>query len=118
VLLERYGFPRYMAECGAEVVDEIPRDHTIVGLRGARLLSKVLPGEPEPVVYLEMVNSSPEPDGTYRRYLERIDPKAYGGDAGRLCHAAMASRWRHRDGSGQLRLSFADWREYQPLEES
>jgi hypothetical protein len=118
VLLERYGWARYMADSGADVVDEVPKDHMIVGLRGARLLSKVLPGEPEPMVYLEMMNSSPEPDGTYRRYLERIDPKAYGGDAGRLCHAAMASRWRHRDGSGQLRLTFANWREYRPLVES
>ena len=48
----------------------------------------------EPIVYLEMLNSTPEPDGTYKRYLERIDPNAYGGMAGRSCHAAMASRWR------------------------
>lgn len=118
VMLERYGLPRYMRDCGAQVVDELPLDHPIVGLRGARLLVKVLPGEPEPLVYLEMRNSSPEPDGSFRRYLERIDPKAYGGDAGRLCHAAMASRWRYRDEHGQLQLTFPGWRQYRPLQES
>jgi hypothetical protein len=118
ILLERYGFARYISDCGAEVVDSLPLTHDIEGLRGARLLRKVLPGEPEPIVYLEMVNSTAESDGTHRRYLERIDPKAYRGDAGRLCHAAMASRWRHRDEAGQLRLTFEQWQDYRPGAES
>jgi hypothetical protein len=65
-----------------------------------------------------MRNSTPEPDGTCRYYLERIDPKIYGGDAARLCHAAMASRWRHRDDAGRLQLTFERWQDYQPAAES
>jgi hypothetical protein len=118
VMLERYGFARYIAECGAEVVDTVPTEHEIEGLRGARLLRKLLPGEPEPIVYLEMLNSTAEPDGSHRRYLERIDPKAYDGAAGRLCHAAMASRWHHRDEHGQLQRTFVRWQDYRPTCES
>jgi hypothetical protein len=118
VMIERYGWSRYMADCGAQVVDAVPQDHAIPGLRGARLLRKELPGEPEPIVYLEMVNSTPEPDGSCRHYLERIDPNVYGGDAGRCCHAAMASRWHHRDENGQLVRTFSDWRDYLPTQES
>jgi len=117
-MIERYGWTRYITDCGSEVIDQAGDDHPVSGLRGARLLRKELPGEPEPIVYLEMRNSTPEPDGTYRRYLERIDPKAYGGDAGRLCHAAMASRWRHRDEEGQLQLTFERWQDYHPTAES
>jgi hypothetical protein len=117
VLIERYGWQRYIEDCGS-VVDHVPDDHPVVGLRGARLLRKELPGEPEPIVYLDMVNSTAEADGTHRHYLERVDPKAYGGDAGRLCHAAMASRWHHRDASGALVRTFARWQDYLPVAES
>jgi hypothetical protein len=118
MMIERFGWTRYMQGSNAQVVDECSADHPILGLRGARLLRKELPGEPEPIVLLEMVNSTPEPDGSYKRYLERIDPKAYGGDAGRLCHAAMASRWHHRDEYGQLVRTFRDWEDYVPWSES
>jgi hypothetical protein len=118
VMLDAYGWTRFMAHCGAEVVDQVPMDHGIVGLRGARLLRKVLPGEPEPLVYLDMLNSTPEADGSHRHYLERIDPNAYGGAAARECHAAMASRWHHRDEHGRLRRSFARWQDYRPVTES
>jgi hypothetical protein len=118
ILLECYGWQRYISDCGAEVVDSVPMDHRIQGLRGARLLRKVLPGEPEPLVYLEMINSTPEPDGTLRRYLERIDPKAYQRQAGRFCHAAMASRWWHRDDQGRLQRTFEHWQDYLPGAES
>jgi hypothetical protein len=118
VMLDAYGWTRYIAHCGAEVVDQVPMTHKIVGLRGARLLRKDLPGEPEPLVYLDMQNSTAEDDGSHRRYLERIDPKAYGGAAGQRCHAAMASRWHHRDEHGRLQRSFARWQDYRPHAES
>jgi hypothetical protein len=118
VMLDAYGWARFIAHCGAEVVDEIPMNCRIRGLRGARLLRKELPGEPQPIVYLDMLNSTPEADGTYRRYLERIDPTAYDGEAGRRCHAAMASRWHHRNEAGQLQRTFARWQDYQPRAES
>jgi hypothetical protein len=114
VLIEHYGWQRYIRDCGAEVVDSVPESHAIAAFRGARLLRKELPGEPEPLVYLEMRNAAPGADGADTRHLERIDPYAYDGDAGRLCHAAMASRWRHRDSSGQLALTFARWQDYMP----
>lgn len=118
VMLERYGWARYMQDSNAAVVDECGADHPVLGLRGARLLRKQLPGEPEPMVWLEMVNSTPEPDGTYKRYLERIDPKVYGGDAGRLCHAAAASRWYYRNRHGQRVRTFVRWQDYLPVAES
>lgn len=118
VMIERYGWRRYIIDCGAVIVDSVPLDHPIIGLRGARLLRKELPGEQEPIVYLEMRNSTPAPDGSIRHYLERIDPKAYDGEAGRLCHAAMASRWFHRDEHGELHRTFARWQDYVPQVES
>jgi hypothetical protein len=117
-MLEKYGWAKYMRDCGARVVDEVDETHPIRGLRGARLLRKELPDEPEPIIYLDMVNSSPEPDGSFRRYLERIDPKAYGAVAARSCWAAMASRWRYRDESGALQMTFQDYREYRPAAET
>lgn len=118
IMLDAYGWSRFIEHCGAEVIDQIPLNHKIQGLRGARLLRKELPGEPEPLVYLDMRNSTPEADGSYRRYLERIDPTAYEGAAGRSCHAAMASRWRYRDENGELQRTFARWQDYQPHTES
>jgi hypothetical protein len=118
VMLDAYGWARFIAHCGAEVVDEVPMNHRIRGLRGARLLRKELPGEPEPIVYLDMLNSTPETDGSARHYLERIDPTAYDGEAGRRCHAAMASRWHHRDEAGRLRRTFERWQDYLPRTES
>jgi hypothetical protein len=106
IMLERHGWSRYIAAGNAQRVDCVPPDPPIAGLRGARLLVRRLRGEPEPLVYLERVNSTAEPDGTQRRCLQRIDPKACDGDAGRSCHAAMASRWRHRDSGGRLQLTF------------
>ena len=117
-MIERYGWPRYIADCGATVVDAVGDDHEIVGLRGAKLLRKDLPDEPEPIIYLSMQNSTPEPDGSVKTYLERIDPNAYDGDASRNCHAAMASRWRYRDERGELQPTFTNWREYRPGAES
>jgi hypothetical protein len=118
VMLEQYGWTRYMADCDAVVVDATPPDHPIPGLRGARLLLRQLRDEPEPFVCLEMVNSTPESDGTHKRYLQRIDPNAYDGDAGRHCHAAMASLWHHRDDDGNLVRTFERWQDYAPTAES
>jgi hypothetical protein len=118
VMIERYGWERYMRDSGASVVDSVPLDHPIRGLRGARLLRKDLPGDEEPIVYLDMVNSTAEPDGTCKHYFERISPHAYGGDAARFCHAAMASRWMHRDANGVLQRTFERWQDYGPSAES
>jgi hypothetical protein len=35
VMLERYGWDRYLADCRSQVVDAVPEDHPILGLRAA-----------------------------------------------------------------------------------
>ncbi|TYK46250.1 DUF6745 domain-containing protein [Actinomadura decatromicini] len=64
VMLEIFGYDRYLAETGARPVH---RDETGV------LWSIDLPGD-EPVVMVEVVNSTPEPDGTHRTYYLRVPP--------------------------------------------
>ncbi|MGC5341738.1 DUF6745 domain-containing protein [Streptomyces sp. DT171] len=64
VMLEHYGYDRYLAESGAEPVH---RDETGVLWRIA------LDGD-EDVVMVEVVNSTPEPDGTHRVYWLRVPP--------------------------------------------
>lgn len=38
-----------------------------------RLLRRDVPGD-EPIVMVELVNSTPDPDGTRRKYLGRVPP--------------------------------------------
>ncbi|MFI6516116.1 DUF6745 domain-containing protein [Spirillospora sp. NPDC050679] len=64
VMLEIFGYDRYLAEVGAQPVH---RDETGV------LWRIDLAGD-EPVVMVEVVNSTPEPDGTYRTYHLRVPP--------------------------------------------
>ncbi|WP_280406673.1 DUF6745 domain-containing protein [Nocardia carnea] len=64
VMLEYYGYDRYLAESGAE---PLQRDETGVLWRIA------LPDD-EDVVMVEVVNSTPEPDGTHRTYWLRVPP--------------------------------------------
>ncbi|WP_052441851.1 DUF6745 domain-containing protein [Streptacidiphilus anmyonensis] len=64
VMLEHFGYDRYLAESGAQPVD---RDETGV------LWRIQLPGD-EPLVMVEVVNSTPEPDGTHRVYWLRVPP--------------------------------------------
>lgn len=64
VMLEHYGYDRYLAETGAEPVH---RDETGV------LWRIRLEGD-EPLAMVEVVNSTPEPDGTHRTYWLRVPP--------------------------------------------
>ncbi|UUU26806.1 DUF6745 domain-containing protein [Streptomyces sp. DSM 40750] len=64
VMLEYYGYDRYLEQSGAQPVH---RDETGVLWRTA------LPGD-EDVVMVEVVNSTPEPDGTSRTYWLRVPP--------------------------------------------
>ncbi|MGA5468210.1 DUF6745 domain-containing protein [Streptomyces arboris] len=64
VMLEYYGYDRYLTESGAEPVH---RDETGILWRIA------LEGD-EDVVMVEVVNSTPEPDGTHRTYWLRVPP--------------------------------------------
>ncbi|MEV4613314.1 DUF6745 domain-containing protein [Kitasatospora sp. NPDC049258] len=64
VLLEHYGYERYLADSGAE---PLHRDETGV-------LWRIQLPEDEPVVMVEVVNSTAEPDGTFRTYWLRVPP--------------------------------------------
>lgn len=64
VMLEHYGYERYLAETGARPTH---RDETGV-------LWRIEMRRDEPVVMVEVVNSTPEPDGTHRRYWLRVPP--------------------------------------------
>ncbi len=64
VMLEFYGFDRYLRECDAKKVHS---DETGVLWRAE------LPND-EPLVMVEVVNSTPEPDGTRRTYFLRVPP--------------------------------------------
>ncbi|MEW2071526.1 DUF6745 domain-containing protein [Streptomyces sp. NPDC007346] len=64
VMLEFYGYDRYLTESGAE---PLHRDETGILWRIA------LDGD-EDVVMVEVVNSTPEPDGTHRTYWLRVPP--------------------------------------------
>ncbi|MDX3383937.1 hypothetical protein PV682_21095 [Streptomyces niveiscabiei] len=64
VMLEFYGYERYLADSGARPVH---RDQTGV-------LWRIEMGIDEPVVMVEVVNSTPEPDGSRNVYWLRVPP--------------------------------------------
>jgi hypothetical protein len=64
VMLEHYGYDRYLRESDARRMSE---DETGV-------LWWVPLRDDEPLVMVEVVNATPEPDGTYRRYWLRVPP--------------------------------------------
>jgi hypothetical protein len=109
IKIDRYGPERFIRDSGARVVDERPDDFKFVGLRGAKLLVKDIDDD-EPMVYVDLLNSTPEPDGTVKRYLLRVDPNAYNGRAAKDCLAAVASTWRDSDGN----FVFARPEDYDP----
>ncbi|MEU2155162.1 DUF6745 domain-containing protein [Streptomyces sp. NPDC019396] len=64
VMLEFYGYDRYLAESGARPVH---RDETGV-------LWRIALADDEDVAMVEVVNSTPEPDGTHKTYWLRVPP--------------------------------------------
>ncbi|MFC9428164.1 DUF6745 domain-containing protein [Streptomyces sp. NPDC056987] len=64
VMLEHYGFERYLSESDARPVH---RDETGV-------LWRIALDRDEDVAMVEVVNSTPEPDGTHRTYWLRVPP--------------------------------------------
>ena len=65
VMIERFGCDRYLRESGAEAVDAEPGIGTLYRRR--------MRGD-EPVAMVEVVNSTPEPDGTLKHYWLRVPP--------------------------------------------
>lgn len=64
IMIDRYGIVRYLKERNAELISQDD---------WGKLWSLPQMGD-EPIVMVEMVNSTPEPDGTYATYFERVDP--------------------------------------------
>lgn len=64
VLIERYGQPRYLEDTGATITHQDEY---------GTLYHKVIPGD-EPLAMVKVVNSTPEPDGTYKDYFLRVPP--------------------------------------------
>jgi hypothetical protein len=87
VLIDKYGKDRYIVDSKAELIhsDDF-----------GMLYRKEIPGD-EALVMVKVVNSTAEPDGTYKDYWIRVDPNAYGGV--KTARAAVASTWRNEDGS-------------------
>jgi hypothetical protein len=113
VMLDLFGAEHYMRESGAQIVAQLPDSYPMLGLRDAKLLRRDVPND-EPIVMVDCVNSSAEPDGSHRRYMLRVDPTAYDGLASRDVLAAMASTWRNPDGS----LTFKRPDDYRPAAET
>ncbi|WP_448321072.1 DUF6745 domain-containing protein [Streptomyces sp. CO7] len=65
VMLEHYGYDRYLADSGAR---PLHRDE-------AGVLWRIDLVDDEPVVMVEVVNSTPEPDGMFRTYWLRVPPR-------------------------------------------
>lgn len=97
VMMEQYGFDRYLNESGAKVVHE-----DVDGLGFPRRLLRKEVRDDEPIVMIEVTNSTAEPDGTHKKYMMRVDPNAYGGRAGTECGAAVASTWRSKEPGAPL----------------
>lgn len=64
IMLERFGLGRFIRESGAQ---EVARD-------SCGQLYQISPSIGEPIVVVEVVNSTPEPDGTHKIYHLRVPP--------------------------------------------
>jgi hypothetical protein len=63
-MIERYGQARYLLDSGAT---EIHRDDF------GTLYRKTIPGD-ESLMMVKVVNSTPEPDGSFKDYFLRVPP--------------------------------------------
>jgi hypothetical protein len=96
VMVDTYGREKFILDSKSEIV------HTD---DFGTLYRKNLQDD-EPLMMVKVVNSTPEPDGSFKDYFIRVDPNAYGGL--KTARAAVASTWRKKDGS----LLFATPEEY------
>jgi len=69
VMIDRYGPSRYLIDSGATLIDS-----SLDGLGNLRqLYRQEVPGD-EPIVMVRVVNSTQEPDGTFKTYWLRVAP--------------------------------------------
>ncbi len=64
VLIDRYGLPRYLEESGAKAISEDE----------AGVLYRIPIANDEPLVMVKVINSTAEPDGTFKEYFLRVPP--------------------------------------------
>lgn len=87
IMIDLYGQERFLTETNTV---EVHRDDFGI------LYKKEFEND-EPLMMVKVVNSTPEPDGSFKDYYIRVDPNAYGGL--KTAKAAVSSTWRHKDGS-------------------
>ena len=85
VMIERYGLERYLRAVDATKLDEV-HEPPFPGLLDARLWRAEIVGD-EPLCMVELVNSTPEPDGSARSYMLRVPPDV------QTAHQAVAWTW-------------------------
>jgi hypothetical protein len=102
VMMDRFTAPRYIAESGLKPIhaDDF-----------GTLYRRELAGD-EPLCMVKVVNSTAEPDGSFKDYWLRVDPNAYGGI--KTARAAVASTWRTADG----KFVFDKPEEYAPMHQT
>jgi Domain of unknown function (DUF6745) len=66
IMMERYGWPRFLKDAGAAILNHDDRWGT--------LYRRDIPND-EPLVMVEVINRSPEPDGSFRHYTLRVSPE-------------------------------------------
>ncbi len=106
VMIERYGEARYIVDSGMYPVASDDSFGDLYVQRG--------PGRP--IAIIGVANRTAEPDGSFKRYMIPVNPDLYGGDAGRIPQAAVASTWRTTKGGKDL--VFKDWHDYRPIYET
>lgn len=102
VMMDLYGHDKFIVDSGTK---EVASDDF------GTLYIKPVQND-EPLAIVKVVNSTPEPDGTFKDYWIRVDPNAYGGL--KTARAAVASTFRNPDGS----LLFKSPEDYEPLVET
>jgi hypothetical protein len=65
VMIDRYGPARYLVDSGAKKIQED---------EWGSLYRKEVPGD-EPILMVKVVNSTAEPDGSYKDYWLRVHPE-------------------------------------------
>ena len=98
VMIDLYGQEKYLLDSNSKVVhaDDF-----------GTLYSKEQSND-EILMMVKVINATPEPDGSFKDYFVRVDPKAYNGL--KTAHAAVASTWRNKDGS----MVFGSPNDYDP----
>ncbi|CAN5573252.1 hypothetical protein BH10PSE14_BH10PSE14_06280 [soil metagenome] len=90
----------WLAAIGGRVIDEAPGDDARVGLRTGKLWR--VEDSDGSYHYIDVLNSTPEPDGSVKRYQMLVNGSHYGGEAGTSLLAAWASTYRNPRNPAEL----------------